>query len=193
MKHFKFILPLIFILFSCTTDSVQTPENTQLEITVLDDNDAPIDDSEVKLFSSQEDFDNDTNAIQTLNTNANGKVIFDNLQAIPYFVKITKSCYLNGFINTNQITNNILNQYSVNVVNNFNGDITIENNTVYECSFTLTGPTNNSYNILPGEQVILEDWVSGDYTYEYILIGGSATDISTFNLECGGFANVSIN
>jgi len=85
MKHLKFILPLFLILFACSPDSDDTAENTRLELTVLDENSTALENIEVNLYASQEDYDNDTNLIATSITNANGKVTFENLQPITYF------------------------------------------------------------------------------------------------------------
>ena len=53
MKHLKFILPLFLILFSCSPDADDSVENTRLELTVLDESSAVIENVEVKLYASQ--------------------------------------------------------------------------------------------------------------------------------------------
>lgn len=196
MKHFKLILPIILILFSCTNDSVQTPENTQLEITVLDEDNLPIENSEVKLFLNQQDSDNNTNIIQTLTSDANGKVTFNNLQSISYFVKANKTCYLNGILNTIPLTNNTLNQYSVNAIDNFIGNIRVVNNSADEYIFSITSgstSTTSTFNLQSDDQLTLGNWVAENYTYSYTQVGGTATTTSSLAVECGGTSNIVIN
>lgn len=195
MKHFKFILPLIFILFSCTTDSVQTPENTQLELTIKDENNIPLENSEVKLYVSEDDMNNGANVIQTLTTDVNGKVKFQNLQAIKYFWTTSKQCYANTSNNsTNPIINNTLNTFSTLQESNFVGRIGIINNSSYEYNVTLAGSNSVVYNMQPGGlSILLVDQYTGTYNYSYTQVGGSTTTASTFVLDCGETEYIVIN
>lgn len=195
MNHFKFILPLILILFSCTTDSVQTIENTQLEITIKDENNTPVQNSEVKLYVSQDDMNNSTNVIQTLTTDVNGKVTFQNLQAIKYFWTITGQCHTDTEDNSiNPITANSLNTFSTLQASNFIGNISIVNNSSFQCSFTISnGADTYIYDMYPGDQSFLNETISGTYTYSYTQVGGSTTTTSSFVLDCSETENIVIN
>lgn len=196
MKHFKFILPLIFILFSCTTDSVQQiPENTQLELTIKDENNIPVGNSEVKLYASESDMNNGTNVVQTLTTDVNGKVIFQNLQAIKYFWAVTGQCHTDTEDNsTNPIIASSLNTFSTLQASNFIGNISIVNNSSFQCSFTISnGAETYIYDMYPGDQSFLNETTSGNYTYSYTQVGGSTTTTSSFVLECGETENIAIN
>jgi len=190
MKHFKFILPIIFILFSCTTDSVQEPENTQLELTIKDENDMPLENVVVKLFATEDDLFNDENIVQTLNTNANGKVLFNELQSIKYYWRTNIECYSVNLIDnsTNALTSNTLNQFTLNLAENFIGDITVQNTSPYEQSVVITGPNNYSFNILAGGSVSLTGCPTGSYTCVNTPIASpNPIPITlTFELYCNG-------
>lgn len=198
MKHFKFILPLIFILFSCTTESVQTPENTQLELTIKDENNIPVGNSEVKLYASESDMNNGTNVVQTLTTDVNGKVTFQNLLAIKYFWTIIGQCHSDTQDNSiNPITSNTLNTFSTQQSTNNVGYISILNNSAYEYSLTINGPsasTTETLNIMPNTPTLLLDsWETGAYTYSYTQVGGSTTTTGSFMLDCDETENIVIN
>lgn len=196
MKHFKFILPIIFILFSCTTDSVQTPENTQLELTIKDVNNTPLENVEVKLYTSEEDMNIGMNFIQTLNTNANGKVLFDNLQPIKYYWRTSSDCYSINLIDNsiNPLTSNILNQFTIDLADHFMSDITVQNTSPYEQSVVITGPNNYSFNIpAGGPPVYLTDCPVGIYTCVNTPIGSpNPNSITlTFELYCSSDGTLS--
>jgi hypothetical protein len=198
MKYFKFILPLIFILFSCTTDSVQTPENTQLELTIKDENNSPVENSEVKLYASQDDMNNGVNIVQTLTTDVNGKVTFQDLQAIKYFWGISKQCYADAENNSiDPIISNTLNTFSTSQPTNNVGYISILNNTVNEYSFTINGPspsTTDAFNIMPNTPtLLLYEWEIGTYSYSYTQVGSSTITTSSFVLDCGETKYIVIN
>ncbi len=198
MKHLKFILPLFLFLFSCSTDSNETVENTQLELIVLDENSVALNNVEVKLYATQEDYDNDTNVVATSTTNASGKVTFENLQPITYFWKTTVECYLENTIysTVNPIENNSINLFSTNLTSNFTGQISITNNTAYSTNVTFTGPNNESVDIASGSTEDFYGMTSGSYFFETTpnegpLQGGTIQQ--TIILDCGGDIFLEIN
>ena len=109
MKHLKFILPLFLILFACSPDSDDTAEDTRLELTILDENNQPVENVEINLYTSYEDYLNYTNIVQTLVTDVNGKVTFENLEAITYYWETFNNCYIADIDDSvNPITSNTL-------------------------------------------------------------------------------------
>ena len=52
MKYLKLLTLLLFV-FSCSPESVQNLEPTQLEITLKDENNIVLPNAEVKLYSSE--------------------------------------------------------------------------------------------------------------------------------------------
>ncbi|MBE9576982.1 prealbumin-like fold domain-containing protein [Flavobacterium proteolyticum] len=198
MKHLKFILPLFLILFACSPDSDDTAEDTRLELTVLDESSTALENIEVKLYTSQEDYDNDTNIIATSTTNANGKVTFENLQPLTYYWKTTADCYLeNAIYNTvDPIVGNTLNLFSTNLTSNFRGDLIFKNNTLYNCNVTYTGPISDSQIVVPGLIIYLEGWDTGVYNFEITPTEGpnqGQTTYQTLTLNCGSQALLEIN
>jgi len=198
MKHLKFILPLFLILFACSPDSDDTAEDTRLELTVLDESSTALENIEVKLYTSQEDYDNDTNIIATSTTNANGKVTFENLQPLTYYWKTTADCYLeNAIYNTvDPIVGNMLNLFSTNLTSNFRGDLIIKNNTLYTCNVSYTGPISDSHLVATGFIIHLEGWDTGVYNFEITPTEGpnqGQTTQQSLTLTCGGQALLEIN
>jgi len=188
MKHFKFILPLILILFSCSNDSVQTTENTKLELTVKDENNIPVDNVQVKLYASQADCNSDSNILQTLTTDVNGKVTFENLQSITYYWNTVNACYDYSAGNTiSPITSNTLNQLSTNITSSFTGGISIQNNNVYDYSVTYTGPQNGTITVNTNDYNILYYLPIGNYLLEMTPINSPTPTTSQVNLtvNCG--------
>lgn len=188
MKHLKFILPLFFILLACSPDADDNVEDTRLELTVLDENDIALENVEVKLYVSQEDYENDTNIIATSTTDATGKVTFENLQPITYFWKTTIGCYLENTIysSVNPIVGNSLNLFSTNLTSYFNGEITIINPTDYNYTITFTGPESGNLNALSNENYIFTSLPTGTYTFNITHESDpNASYTQTEILECG--------
>lgn len=199
MKLNKLLFPILFILvIGCSTDdsTSKTTATTRLELTTLDENDVAIENVEVKLYTSQTDYDNDTNIVETLITDVNGKVTFDNLLPITYFWKTTTDCHLeNAVYNTiDPIINNTLNSFSTNLTSNFIGEISIFNNTVYDYTLSFTGPINLNVNLSPNTFYAFTDYPSGTYTFNITPDSGPNSSITqTEVLECGGSIYIEIN
>ena len=197
MKHFKFILPVIFIIFSCSNDSDDRVQSTQLELTVLNEVDVALEGVEVKLYSSEVDYNNNNNEVETLLTDVNGKVVFDNLQSITYYWRTNFSCHSenNNYNSIIPITNNTLNQFSCNINSTFIGDLNIENNSLYSYNVQYTGPESGSLILAPGSSYTISDITSGVYTFTFESIG-SPFPVSlqqTITIECGNTAFLTIN
>ena len=62
----------------------------QLELTVTNADGTGISDADVQLFESQADWEAKTGAVQTATTDAEGRVVFEKLQAIPYYFYVSK-------------------------------------------------------------------------------------------------------
>lgn len=199
MKHFKHLLPVIILLIiSCSTDDSTnlTTATTRLELTTLDENDVAIENVEVKLYASQLDYDNDTNVIETLMTDTNGKVTFDNLQPITYYWKTNIDCYLeNNDHNTNSpIISNTLNQYTTNLNSNFIGDFHFINTTPYVYDVYYTGPESGQSIPVGILHVYMIGWPVGVYTFTLIPQSGpNPTITQTVTLDCGGTTIIEIN
>lgn len=188
MKYLKFILPLFIILFACSTDADDTLADTRLELTILDESNAALENVEVKLYASQEDYENDTNIIATSTTDVSGKATFGNLQPIIYFWRATIDCYLENAIHStiNPIVDNTLNLFSTNLTSAFMGEITIINPTNYNYTITFTGPENGNLNALSNENYIFTNLPTGTYTFNITPESGpNANYTQTEILECG--------
>ena len=167
MKHLKFILPLFLILFACSPDSDDTAENTRLELTILDENNQPVENVEINLYTSYEDYLHYTNIVQTLVTDANGKVTFENLQGITYYWETLNSCYDSAFEGTvNPISNNTLNSFSTNIQSHFIGNISITNNSIYDYNLTYSGPESGSIRVNAFSSESLISLPVGIYVFE---------------------------
>jgi len=89
MKKYS-LLASIVIAFVLNT-SYQGILKTSLEITIRDRLGNTVEGVKVKLYKTYEDFNNDTNFIaEPLQTDGKGKVLFKNLEAIPYYISAVK-------------------------------------------------------------------------------------------------------
>jgi len=200
MKHFKFILPFIFILFACSPDSEDTSEdtteNTRLELTFLNENSVSLENIEVRLFASQEDYENDTSVIETLTTDTNGKVIFNNLQPITYYWRITANCYVDGFTYSTPtpLTNNTLNTFSSTLNNH--GSLEIINNTSYDQYIEYVGPKNGSILVNAFDRATINNLTSGNYNIGITTIDSPInwpSPAGPITIECGSEEQLRIN
>jgi hypothetical protein len=86
----NFVLTGILLILVLNT-SYQGFLKTSLEITIRDRLGNTVEGVKVKLYKTYEDFNNDTNFIQEpQQTNAKGKVLFKELEAIPYYISAVK-------------------------------------------------------------------------------------------------------
>lgn len=200
MKHLKLLLPFLFILLiGCSSDdsTSKTTATTRLELTTLDENDVAVENVEVKLYTSQTDYDNDTNVVETLLSDVNGKVTFDNLQPITYFWKTSIDCYLENNLNNNTVNpilENSLNQFSTNLTDNSLGHIYFGNFTTYDYTVNFTGPQNFGLIVTPDIFQSVNFFPAGVYTFTISPNSGpnpTYTQIET--LECGGTIEIEIH
>ena len=89
MKKYFFLVGLLITLVF--NSSYQGFLKTSLEITIRDRLGNTVEGVKVKLYETYEDFNNDTNFLQEpQQTNNKGKVLFKNLEAIPYYISAVK-------------------------------------------------------------------------------------------------------
>ena len=106
MKYFSLI---IFVLVLQSFAPVRVPQlfPTSLEITVRDELGNVVEGAEVRLFKTQEDYDKEQKPVQEIKkTDAKGKVIFRELEAIEYYVQAEKGDLDNSTagVKTNALT-----------------------------------------------------------------------------------------
>ena len=96
-----------------TTQTVNLANPTALQITIKDNLGNPVTGATVKLYSSTNDWTNETNQLLTTQTsNANGVVTFSPLSSILYYWKVTSGCQNNFFgsnTTANALTANVTN------------------------------------------------------------------------------------
>ena len=188
MKHLKFILPLFLILFACTSDNDDTNENGRLELTILDENNLPVENVKINLYTSFEDYMNGANILESLFTDINGKVTFENLQGITYYWETLNSCYQSAIESTiNPISTNTLNSFSTNIESVFFGNISISNNTIYDYSITYAGPENGTIIVNSFGNGRLEHLPVGSYVFEKTPINSPSPTTTQDNItvNCG--------
>lgn len=200
MKHLKLILPLVFILFSCSNDSDNSNQesNATLELNVFDDSDSPLNDITVSIYSNLTDYNNGTNAVEVLNTDFTGKVVFENLAPITYYWKTSSPCYADDGVNfstVNPIDNNNINSFSTNLLNDGTGIVLMENNSSYDYSISYTGPESGSIIISAHSILSIEDLDVGNYIFTYTQINGPFSFPLNINLSvnCGESTQLLIN
>lgn len=89
MKRLLFALLIGTITMSFVPSHLILP--TSLKITVLNSLGNPVEEAKVTLYSTEDDYRNEKNAVsETLQTDAKGQVKFKNLEAKVYFVHVVK-------------------------------------------------------------------------------------------------------
>lgn len=83
------ILALVLFLFSCT-EKEYIDADPQLLFTVVADNLVSVEGASVSLFNSQEDWENHSNVVASLQTDGKGQVLFENLDEQIYYFYIEK-------------------------------------------------------------------------------------------------------
>lgn len=170
MKHLKFILPLVFILFSCSNDSNDSNQeaNAILELNVFDSNNEQLSNVTVFLYDNLADYNNATNPVRELNTDFNGKVVFENLDTVTYYWSINSSCYATDGINfstVNPLINNSVNSFSTNLLNIGSGSIQVVNGSAYDFTVSYTGPENGSTIVAANSSLSIENLDIGSYIF----------------------------
>jgi hypothetical protein len=187
MKHFKLILlPLIFILFSCSSDNDDTTQMARLELTILDENNLPIENATVNIYTSSEDSYNGINVSQSLITDSNGKVLFEDLEQIVYYWEIFDNCYNFTYGNTiNPLLGNSLNTFTSNTYG-ASGFLNVNNVTDYDYNINLIGPQNRSFIINANSTYSVDNLPNGNYTIERTRINPTSAVLQNdFEITCG--------
>jgi len=87
----KYITLTILLTIFFLNASGQGFMKTSLEITIRDRLGNTVEGVKVKLYKTYEDFQSDINFIQEpMQTNAKGKVVFKDLETIPYYISAVK-------------------------------------------------------------------------------------------------------
>lgn len=196
MRLIKFILPFIFIFFSCSRDSDETVQNTRLELSIFDESNTAVPNAEVYLYASQNDFNNDTNIIQSLTTDSAGKVTFENLQAMTYYWKIYSECKINNDVNnsTNPISANSLNPFSIHLTNNNTGNVEIRNISAFDFDVNYTGPETGSVTVSANSSVFINILDAGEYIFTSIRTdGGVPPSPYSYPVYCGETGYIEID
>ena len=118
MKKLLFLTILAFGLMSYKPVQLL---KTQLQVFVVDGNGNVVSDAEVKLYESQEDFNNDKTAVDPVKTNAKGKVRIIGLKEIEYFIEVKKGDKDNslGADKTAVLTKGKINKINVIIAYNY--------------------------------------------------------------------------
>lgn len=177
MKNILFAFYFVFLFLSCSSDADDnlsstpnqvTPQNIAIELEVLDNSNLPIENAEVKIYSSESNYNNDSNVIETLFTDSNGMVSFSNLTPQQYFWKITKTCYINN--NSNSTPSNY--NYSTNnsfqiIMDDYNyGNLEINNtsNVDIRVNYYREGIFVSYIDVSSYSQDVVEELEAGTYS-----------------------------
>jgi hypothetical protein len=95
MKKLHILLGLILVLISAQSAQSQVL-NTKLQITVTNDLGNLVEGATVTLYKTMDDYDSETNAVQTAETDAKGRVLFYELEPIAYYMTVTKDDLTNA-------------------------------------------------------------------------------------------------
>ncbi|HPE77431.1 MAG TPA: SpaA isopeptide-forming pilin-related protein [Draconibacterium sp.] len=88
-KFFLFLAGLLLILQACEKTEYVKPD-PQLEITVMGDNVVLIEGATVTLYNTKEDWTQNANAVQSLQTDSKGQVLFEDLKEQKYYFLVEK-------------------------------------------------------------------------------------------------------
>lgn len=199
MKHLKLILPLVFILFSCSNDSDDSDQeaNATLELNVLDSNNEQLSNVAVFLYDNLADYNNATNPVGELNTDFNGKVVFENLAPVTYYWSINSACYatdVTNFSTVNPLINNSINSFSTNLLNIGSGSIQVVNGSAYDYTVSYVGPENGSTIVGANSSLSIDNLEIGSYILTCTNnISSSIPLVVPARINCGQYTLLSIN
>ncbi len=174
----------LIMTLGCSKEDLNTQTQTQttLLIQVTDESGIPVQDAQVKLYGSENDMNNNTNALLTTQTtNSQGEVRFSPLSPfITYYWYANKGCSTNVFsINKNIIylTSNTVNAFPTTLKPT--GTLTFQNTSsnpynVYVNNYLLVqnmsgGGTVKSFPTTPGNYTIRVEQQSGYALYPTII------------------------
>lgn len=91
MRTFLVLLATLFALTHNITENKADVFPTKLQVTVLDEVGSPVSGVEVELYKSEADYEAGKNPVGSkMKTDAKGRVTFNELEPIIYFVKAEK-------------------------------------------------------------------------------------------------------
>jgi protocatechuate 3,4-dioxygenase beta subunit len=185
-NHFSSALvPNVINVFDPIT--IAPPPPTQLKIQVIDNSGIPLSGASVTLYSSQIDFQNNTNPVATTTTDANGYMLFSGLSPIVYFYFIQDGCLDNYNGNTHlatALTANILNTYDPITLSS-EGAIKLVNNSSDPYEVKLDGNVVVASLQASGTAVI-DEVLAGTHTIEVVQMDGPNDEtINGVSVSCG--------
>lgn len=95
MKKLQLVLVLFVLILSAQSSNAQVL-NTKLQITVTNDLGNLVEGAVVTLYKTIDDYDSETNPVQTATTDAKGRVLFYELEPIAYYMTVTKDDLTNA-------------------------------------------------------------------------------------------------
>jgi len=102
-NRISFIVLLCTIgIFSSCKDDVD--ENPQLRVVVIDNSSSIVSECNVQLFTTEEDWINKTNIVQSASTDSKGEVLFSDLEELQYYI-FAKKDRRSNYYTTNLLEN----------------------------------------------------------------------------------------
>jgi uncharacterized GH25 family protein len=95
MKPVRLLIIVALVTFASQDSAKAQLLPTSLKITVLDELGNPVQDAEVNIYDSKDNYLNSKQAIATMQTNEKGMVKFKKLEAQVYFIEATKDAKKN--------------------------------------------------------------------------------------------------
>lgn len=142
------------LIFSCTKDTeIQpiAPLQTSFKISVKDSNGTPVSGASVRLFTTLNDLDKETNqSYLTQYTDQSGETTFSSVNPIKYYFRIEKGCQSNMFIANS--TQNALIAFSQN-----NATVSITSSG----KLLFSNTSSNSYDIYVDNVLTIPDMAGG--------------------------------
>ncbi len=80
----------VLACFGLTSFSTSQVLDTRLRVTVIDDLGNFVEGAQVTLYSTEEDYRNNTNPVASCDTDKKGRSLFENLEAKSYFIEAHK-------------------------------------------------------------------------------------------------------
>ena len=159
---------LLVMVLGCSKEDLNTQTQTQttLLIQVTDESGIPVQDAQVKLFGSENDMNNNTNALLTTQTtNTQGEVRFSPLSPfITYYWYASKGCSSNVFsskYNMNYLASNTINAFATTLKPT--GTLTFKNT------------SSNPYNVYVNNYLIFQNMSGGGTVKSYLTTPGNYT------------------
>lgn len=90
MKNYLFVFLLLGLSFSACTKTNYEDNLPQLEITVINPLDDFVSNAKVSLFQNENDWNNKANSVSEQSTDANGLVLFEDLEERTYYFLVQK-------------------------------------------------------------------------------------------------------